>query len=135
MKTLKQIRKEKRIKLMDVCNDLGMHADTIRRIEAGDKVSYEKMCDYAHYLGVELVPLQLGKSYMTTIDTNEGGTVRITADYGRGNVVEVHILDKTIVRYEMGLEGRLIPKETYDYDKWANPVRLQMFLESFLTIE
>ena len=54
---LREKRRSEKRKIQDVAKDLGVHRNTLGRIESGETevVSYDLVCQYAHVLGMELI--------------------------------------------------------------------------------
>ena len=57
IEVLREKRRSEKRKIQDVAKELGVHRNTLGRIESGetDIVSYDLVCQYAHILGMELI--------------------------------------------------------------------------------
>lgn len=127
MKTLKEIRKSKGLTIQQVANDIGMSWTFIDRVEKGEKVSHEKVCDYAHYLGVELLPIEVKESYLTSYERENNQVTKMTVDYFNGTEIIFDLINKSVVRYYFG-----IVREVYDFEVLSNLDNLEEFLQSYL---
>lgn len=57
IEVLREKRRSEKRKIQDVAKELGVHRNTLGRIESGetDIVSYDLLCQYAQILGMELI--------------------------------------------------------------------------------
>jgi transcriptional regulator with XRE-family HTH domain len=123
MDSLKEIRKKKGLTAVHISNQLGLSKTFINRVEDGDKVSYQKVRDYANFLDCDLFVIPLGNSYVTTVEKGV-----ITYDFLNGNVIVNDTVNKSLYRTENS-----VIRELYDYDKEI--VTINELLNNFLEHE
>ncbi|HPL95057.1 MAG TPA: helix-turn-helix transcriptional regulator [Paludibacteraceae bacterium] len=124
MNNLKKIRIKKGLSINQVANELGVSRTFIARCESGEKVSLEKIQDYAHYLGCEFLPVILGSSYMTTFEED-----KMIVDFGQGNTIVFDKSNRSLVRYD----GDVV-REVYDYEKYSSISNFTNLITSYLDV-
>ena len=93
MKKLKNIRIHKGLSVRQVADKTGYSQTFIQRVESGKKCSSEKIDEYAAFLGCRMVPVEIGKSYVVTIESD-----RIRIDYTDDKRAE--IIDGRIILFK-----------------------------------
>lgn len=93
MEKLKSIRIHKGMSIRQVAEKTGFSQTFIGRVESGKKCSSEKVDEYAAFLGCRMVPVEIGKSYIVTIESD-----RIRVDYTDDRRAE--IIDGKVIIYK-----------------------------------
>ena len=102
MKKLKSIRIHKGLSIRQVADKTGYSQTFIQRVESGKKCSSEKIDEYAAFLGCRMVPVEVGRSYVVT---NESDRVRVDyTDDKRAEIIDGKVIiykdDKVIDVYD-----------------------------------